>query len=132
MAVFIKLLIIFTLVPLLELYLLIEAGRTIGVGATILLVLLTGVAGAWLARSQGVEILRRIQAETAGGRMPPETLLDGALVLIGGLLLLTPGFFTDLLGFSFLVPFTRRLWRSILSSWLQRQLQRGVITVHRL
>lgn len=129
---FIKLLIIFTLVPLLELYLLIEAGRTIGVGATILLVLLTGVAGAWLARSQGVEILRRIQAETAGGRMPPETLLDGALVLIGGLLLLTPGFFTDLLGFSFLVPFTRRLWRSILSSWLQRQLQRGVITVHRL
>lgn len=129
---FIKLLIIFTLVPLLELYLLIEAGRTIGVGATILLVLLTGVAGAWLARSQGVEILRRIQAETAGGRMPPETLLDGALVLIGGLLLLTPGFFTDLLGFSFLVPFTRRLWRRILSSWLQRQLQRGVITVHRL
>lgn len=129
--VFIKILIIFTVVPLLELYILIEAGRTIGLGATVLLVLLTGIAGAWLARSQGTEILRQIQTETAGGRMPATTLLDGALVLVGGLLLLTPGFFTDLLGFSFLAPITRKVWRKGLNVWLQQQIQRGSVTVYR-
>lgn len=128
---FIKLLLIFTAVPLLELYILIEAGRIIGLGATILLVLLTGVAGAWLARSQGVELLRRIQEETSSGRMPAATLIDGALVLVGGLLLLTPGFFTDLLGFSFLAPVTRVLWRKLLSTWLQQQVMRGNVTIHR-
>ena len=64
---FIKLLIIFVFVPVMELYILIEAGRMIGIGATIGLIMLTGVAGAWLARSQGLEILRRIQQETANG-----------------------------------------------------------------
>ncbi len=114
-----------------ELYILIEAGRTIGLGPTIGLIMLTGIAGAWLARSQGTEIVRRIQDETARGQMPAITLIDGALVLVGGLLLLTPGFFTDILGFSFLVPVTRDLWRKGLSAWLQRQVQHGTVTIHR-
>lgn len=129
---FIKLLIIFIFVPFLELYILIEAGRILGVGPTIGLIMLTGVAGAWLARSQGVEILRRIQEETARGQMPAITLIDGALVLVGGLLLLTPGFFTDVLGFSFLVPITRELWRKTLNLWLQKQISQGTVTIHRL
>jgi len=115
-----------------ELYILIEAGRIIGLGPTIGLIMLTGIAGAWLARSQGVEILRRIQDETARGQMPAITLIDGALVLVGGLLLLTPGFFTDVLGFSFLVPLTRDLWRNILNLWLQKQVQQGSLTIRRL
>ena len=114
-----------------ELYILIEAGEIIGLWPTISLILLTGIAGAWLARSQGVEILRRIQDETARGQMPAITLIDGALVLAGGLLLLTPGFFTDVLGFSFLVPITRDLWRKGLSAWLQRQVQLGTVTIRR-
>ena len=85
------------------LYILIEAGRMMGLAPTIGLIMMTGVAGAWLARSQGVEILRRIQEETSRGQMPATTLIDGALILVGGLLLLTPGFFTDALGFSFLI-----------------------------
>lgn len=129
---FIKLLIIFIFVPLMELYILLEAGRIIGLGATIGLIMLTGIAGAWLARSQGVEILRKIQEETSQGQMPAITLIDGALVLIGGLLLLTPGFFTDALGFSFLVPLTRNLWRKGLSTWLHNQVKRGSVTIHRL
>ena len=129
--VFIIVLACFICVPLLELYILIEAGRIIGVGATIGLIVLTGVAGAWLARSQGVEILRHIQEETARGQMPAITLIDGALVLIGGLLLLTPGFFTDVLGFSFLVPSTRALWQKALSVWLKRQIRQGSVTIHR-
>lgn len=115
-----------------ELYILIEAGRMIGLGATIGLIMLTGAAGAWLARSQGVEILREIQAETARGQMPAIRLIDGVLVLVGGLLLLTPGFFTDALGFSFLVPMTRDLWRKSLNVWLEKQIKRGSVTIQRL
>jgi UPF0716 protein FxsA len=129
--VFIKLLILFVFVPVMELYILIEAGRVIGLAPTIGLIMMTGVAGAWLARSQGVEILRKIQEETSRGQMPATTLIDGALILVGGLLLLTPGFFTDALGFSFLVPLTRELWRKGLSAWLQNQIKRGSVTIHR-
>jgi UPF0716 protein FxsA len=129
---FIKLLIIFVFVPVMELYILIEAGRMIGIGATVGLIMLTGVAGAWLARSQGLEILRRIQQETANGQMPARTLIDGALILVGGLLLLTPGFFTDALGFSFLVPITRELWRKGLSAWLEKQVRQGSVTIYRI
>ncbi len=129
---FIKLLAIFVFVPLMELYILIEAGRIIGLFPTIGLIMMTGVAGAWLARSQGVEIVRRIQEETARGQMPATTLIDGALVLVGGLLLLTPGFFTDVLGFSFLVPQTRNIWRKGLNAWLQKQIKQGSVSIHQL
>lgn len=129
---FIKLLIIFILVPVMELYILIETGRMIGVGATIGLIIMTGVAGAWLARSQGLEILYRIQQDTANGQMPAQTLIDGALILVGGLLLLTPGFFTDALGFSFLIPASRKLWRKALRAWLEKQVRQGSVTIHRI
>jgi UPF0716 protein FxsA len=129
--VFIKLLSIFIFVPLVELYILIEAGRIIGIAPTISLILMTGIAGAWLARSQGIELLRQIQNEMAHGQMPAMALIDGAMVLVGGLLLLTPGFFTDLLGFSFLVPLTRNFWRKVLSTWLQNQISQGSVTIHR-
>ena len=129
---FIKLLLAFIFVPVMELYILIEAGRIVGIGPTIALIMLTGIAGAWLARSQGVAILRRIQDETARGQMPAATLIDGALVLVGGLLLLTPGFFTDLLGFSFLVPSTRDLWRNALNRWLEKQVRQGSVRIHRM
>ena len=129
---FIKLLIFFVFEPVMELYILIEAGRIMGLAPTIGLIMMTGVAGAWLARSQGVEILRRIQEETSRGQMPATILIDGALILVGGLLLLTPGFFTDALGFSFLVPLTRDLWRKGLSTWLQKQIKQGSVNIHRL
>ena len=114
-----------------ELYILLEAGRIMGLAPTIGLIMMTGIAGAWLARSQGVEILRRIQEETSLGQMPATTLIDGALILVGGLLLLTPGFFTDALGFSFLVPATRDLWRKGLSAWLEKQIKQGSVRIHR-
>ena len=128
---FIKLLLIFVFIPILELYILIETGRMIGVAATLGLIIMTGIAGAWLARSQGLEILQRIQRDTARGQMPAQTLIDGALVLVGGLLLLTPGFFTDALGFSFLIPLSRELWRKALSAWLEKQVRQGSVTIRR-
>ncbi|MDT8440767.1 MAG: FxsA family protein [Desulfuromonadales bacterium] len=129
---FIKLLLIFTLVPVCELYLLIEVGRILGTGTTIALILLTGAAGAWLARSQGLDILRRIQTEAAQGQMPANSLLDGMMILIGGLLLLTPGFATDLFGFSCLIPASRALWRHALAIWLEKRLRQGTVTIYRV
>ena len=128
---FIRLLFLFTVVPVLELYVLLKVGALIGTMPTIALILLTGVAGAYLARTQGFDLLRRIQTEMAQGRLPAGELLDGAMVLVGGLLLLTPGFVTDLLGFSFLAPLARALWRDWFSRWLEAQIRQGSITVRR-
>lgn len=129
---FIRLLILFTCIPLLELYVLIEAGRQIGLAATILLVLLTGIAGAWLARTQGIDVLQRIQTQMNQGEMPGPVLMDGVMILVGGLLLFTPGFCTDLLGFTFLVPFTRIFWRDLLVAWAKKNIEQGNIRIHRM
>ena len=128
---FIKLLIAFTLVPVLELYVLLEAGRQIGIGATILLILLTGVSGAYLARSQGFDLISRIQRELNQGRVPTEDLTDGIMILAGGLLLLTPGFCTDLLGFCLLTPATRTVFKTWLKKWFNRKISRGEIHFRR-
>jgi UPF0716 protein FxsA len=113
---FFKLMLLFIVVPIMEIYVLLEVGNTIGLAATILLVFATGVAGAYLARSQGVSLMLKIQQELAAGRMPAEELIDGAMVLSGGLLLLTPGFCTDLTGFLLLAPFSR----TVLKGWLKK------------
>lgn len=129
---FIKLLVPFTIVPLIELYLILLAGRQFGVLPTVAAIFLTGASGAWLARRQGFELLRRIQRELTLGKIPAGELMDGALILAGGILLLTPGFFTDLFGLALLLPLTRALFKSLLQRWLQRQADRGVIVVQRL
>ena len=114
-----KLFLAFTLIPLAELYLLVTIGTHIGVGPTIAIVLGTGIAGAWLAKQQGLATLGRIQASLGQGIMPAEELLDGALLLVGGVLLVTPGLLTDLAGLSLLIPPTR----TALKRWLRRRFQ---------
>jgi len=129
--VFIKLLLVFIFVPILEVYTLIQAGSLIGVGPTIAVILLTGIAGAYLAKSQGVELLQRIQRELSEGRMPTEELLDGALVLVGGVVLLTPGFWTDLCGFICLVPGTRNLIKTFVKAVFEKQVRKGAVQFRR-
>ena len=107
-----RLLILFIIVPLVELYLLAIVGGRVGLPATILLVVLTGAWGAYLAKSQGLSILAKIQFETSAGRVPTAELLDGLLVLIGGVVLLTPGLLTDLVGFLLMVPSFRAIIRN--------------------
>lgn len=128
---FIRLLILFTLIPVIELYVLLKVGALIGIGSTVLLILLTGVAGAYLARTQGFDLLRRIQMEMDQGRLPAGELLDGAMVLTGGILLLTPGFCTDLFGFFLLVPLTRNFLKKFLQRWLLSMSSNGRIHIHR-
>ena len=127
----VRLVVLFAVVPVIEIYLIIKAGQLIGPLPTVLLLLVISLAGAWLVRSQGFMILRRIQSELAEGRLPAAELLDGAMILAGGVLLLTPGFFTDLLGLFFLIPFTRRVIKQTVRSWLQGRLDRGGVIIRR-
>lgn len=113
------LILLFTLIPITELALLIEIGRYIGVGYTLGVVIFTGVAGAYLAKTQGLITLRRIQEDVNQGRMPTDKLLDGVLILCSGILLLTPGFITDIIGFMGLIPLTRGLFKR----WLKRKIE---------
>ena len=114
-----KLLLAFTIIPIIEIYLLIEIGSIFGVLTAITLVILTGFLGAFMARMQGLQTLFRIQESLREGKMPSGELLDALLIVIAGLVLLTPGFLTDSAGFLLLIPTTRN---SIIS-WLQRQIK---------
>lgn len=125
----IRLVLLFTVVPLVELTILVQLGRWMGLGATVALVLATGIAGAWLARWQGVAVLRRIQGDLAEGRMPAGALLDGALILAAGAVLLTPGLLTDLVGLALLVPPLRALVRRRIGDALRRRMQTGAAQV---
>lgn len=121
---FAKLLALFTIVPIGELYLLIKIGEYIGAGPTILIVLVTGIAGAFLARQQGAKVWLQIRNEMEAGRFPADRLIDALLMLIAGAVLITPGIVTDLLGFTILVPLTRAPIRKWVKKRLRRMMER--------
>ncbi len=98
----------FLIVPIIEIYLLLQVGGIIGVFPTVLLVVFTAALGAWLLRRQGFETWQRLQNNLAQGTIPAYEMIEGPILLVGGALLLTPGFFTDLLGFTCLLPALRR------------------------
>lgn len=95
---------LFLFIPLIEIYLLIKVGGHIGAGWTVFLVVFTAVLGAALLRQQGLSTLRRLQECTQRGELPAIPMVEGAFLLVAGALLLTPGFFTDAIGFLFLIP----------------------------
>ena len=114
-----KLFLAFTIIPIIEIYLLIEIGSMFGALTAVTLVILTGFLGAFLARMQGLQTLYRIQESLREGRMPSGELLDALLIVIAGLVLLTPGFLTDSAGFLLLIPATR----NAIKNWLRRQIE---------
>lgn len=116
---FLKLFLAFSLVPVAELYLLVLLGGKIGALNTIAVVILTGVAGAWLARQQGLGVLARVRGSLAQGVVPAAEMLDGLFIVAAGVLLLTPGFLTDLAGIIFLLPQTR----APIKSWLRLKME---------
>lgn len=122
---FTKLLILFVIVPVTELYILIEVGKKIGSLTTIGIIILTGIIGAYLVKSQGFMILRKIQNDLNEGIMPGDSLIQGAIILAGGILLLTPGFVTDIIGFIFLIPVSRRVVKKFLLKWLKGKIKEG-------
>ena len=122
-----RLIFLFTLVPLIELAILVYLGTIIGALYTVLIVVATGILGAVMARHQGLAALSRIRSNIDSGIMPANELFDGALILAGGLLLLTPGIITDIVGFAVLVPQTRRIIGRWIRSLIHRRIQRGEI-----
>ncbi len=108
MHIFQILLLLFLLIPILEIYLLIEIGGILGTPTTVFLVVFTAVLGALLLRHQGLYTLNRARTGMARGELPTMAMAEGVVLLISGALLLTPGFFTDTIGFLGLVPFVRR------------------------
>ena len=122
---FTKLLALFIIVPVAELYILIEVGKRIGSITTIGIIILTGIFGASLVKNQGFTILRKIKNDLNAGIMPGDSLIQGVIILVGGILLLTPGFFTDILGLIFLIPLSRNVVKKYLLEWLKGKIREG-------
>jgi UPF0716 protein FxsA len=122
-----RLALLFVLVPVLELVVLIELGQVVGLWPTLALVVLTGVAGATLARAEGLRVLWSFQQEMAAGRLPGQALQDGISVLVGGAFLLTPGVLTDVVGFSLLLPPSRRWIQARFRRSLEGRIQEGSV-----
>jgi UPF0716 protein FxsA len=119
------LVVIFILVPIAELYVIIKVGEAIGLVPTILLLLADAVLGSMLLRHQGRAAWIRFNRALAEGRLPHKEVFDGVLVIMGGALLLTPGFLTDILGLIFLIPPTRALVRALSARFVRRRLALG-------
>ncbi len=120
-----KLFLAFTLIPVVEIYLLIKIGGHIGALNTVVLVVATGFAGAYLARMQGMQTMFRVRSSLQQGVMPTEDLLDAVLIFAAGIVLLTPGFITDISGLLLLIPETRLLFKRYLKkrldTWMVEQ-----------
>ena len=122
---FLKLFLAFTLIPAAEIYLLIEIGSVIGALNTLLIIIFTGMAGAYLARLEGMRTFLKIQSSLQQGSMPAEEMIDALIILVAGIVLLTPGFLTDITGLLLLIPqvrfFVKRWLRKKFDQWTNTQ-----------
>jgi UPF0716 protein FxsA len=119
------LLLLFIVVPLLELYVILQVGEAIGVLPTIALLIVDSLLGAALMRSQGRAVWQRFQSTMQAGRIPHREVFDGVLVIFGGAFLITPGFLTDIIGILFLAPPTRALIRRVFLGRLAARMALG-------
>ena len=111
----------FIVVPILELAVIIQVGSSFGVWPTLFMLLTVSIVGAWLVRFQGIGVLNRIQRQIAAGQLPTDELVNGVLILVAGALMLTPGFLTDAVGLSLLIPPIRAVVRRGLAARFRRR-----------
>ena len=126
-----RLFLCFTLIPVIELYLLIKVGTVIGGLNTILIVILTGFVGAWLARMEGLNTMIKVRRNLDQGIMPAEDLMDALIILIAGLVLITPGIMTDVFGLMLLWPVTRNAFKRFLRKKFDEIQAKGNINITR-
>lgn len=119
----VRLLLLFIVVPFVELALLMKVAEWTSILHTLALVVITGAIGTWLARAEGLKTVARIRESMAQGQMPTDSLLDAVMILIAGALLLTPGILTDAFGFSLLIPFFRKWYRARLIAWFKKNVR---------
>ncbi len=126
-----KLFLCFTLIPVLELYLLIKIGTVMGGFNTILLVILTGFVGAWLARMEGMNTMIKLRMNLQQGLMPAEELIDAVIIFAAGVVLLTPGLITDVFGLALLWPVTRNKFKLVIKRKFDEMQLHGAIDINR-
>lgn len=119
------LLVAFVVVPILEIYVIIQVGHVIGAWWTIVLLVADSIVGSWLVKREGARAFEALRAALASGRMPAREISDGALILVGGTLMVSPGFVTDVVGFALILPFTRPVARRVLAVLVARRLLAG-------
>ncbi len=124
-SIFGYILILFTVIPLVELYLLLQIAERTSAMITFVIILVTGIVGAFFAKIQGRLVIQKIRISLQQAIMPKEELVDGLCVLIGGAFLLTPGILTDVAGFTLLIPVTRNLYKKILKHKFEQMIQTG-------
>ncbi len=125
----VKWILLFIAVPVAEVIIYIKLGKIIGLLPTLALIFGTGIAGVILARQQGFQIMNAVRREIAVGRVPGNQLIDGLLILIGAVFLITPGLLTDLAGFFLLVPFTRVRVREFLKRRIRKWIREGKTSI---
>lgn len=123
------LLFLFILIPTVEVTVLIGSSHLIGMWPTFAMIMFTAALGAYLAKQQGFMVLREIQSRLNRGEMPGDAVLDGIFVFIGGVLLLVPGYVTDIIGFVFIFPLTRKLFKPVVMKWLEWKLRRNTTVI---
>jgi UPF0716 protein FxsA len=128
---FIRLFLLFTVVPAIELYLIIKVGSVIGALNTIFIIIFTGILGAYYAREQGFRVVSNIQWKMQQGTVPGDDLVNGAMLLVGGAFLITPGFITDFAGFSLIFPPTREAIKVVVKRHLEKRVRQGEVKVYR-
>jgi UPF0716 protein FxsA len=116
---------LFIIVPALEIWVILQTGEWIGGWETFLLIVAAGVLGAYLSKRETAKIWAEAQRQLSMGQMPGQSILDGLCVLVGGILLMTPGFLSDFVGIFLVLPFTRPFFRRLLYNWIRRRLDRG-------
>lgn len=120
---------IFIVVPVLEIGILLWSGNTLGLLPTIIIILGTGILGAYLAKKQGLKAIRDVQIQMKNFQAPGDAMVNAVFIFAGGLLLLSPGFITDLFGFLFLFSPTRQLFKPLVYKWIRSKMKNGQIIV---
>ena len=129
---FSKLFIVFALIPVIELTLLIKIGTIIGTLNTVILVIFTALVGAYLVKMEGISVVTRFQNNLSTGKFPADEIFDGAMILVAGALLVTPGVMTDVVGFSLVLPASRKVIKNFLKIYIQKRISSGDIHIHKL
>lgn len=125
------LLITFIIVPIIEIALFIWTDGQLGIWAVIVLILLTGILGTIIVRYEGIQTMRRAQTSIQGGDIPKDEILEGICLLIGSVLLITPGFFTDIVGFFVVFPLTRKPFIRLIKKVIAKKIAKGTIIYRR-
>lgn len=123
------LLFLLILIPAIEITVLIGSSHIIGLWSTFAMIVFTGVVGVYLAKRQGFKVLREIQSKLNRGEMPGAAVLDGIFVFVGGILLVLPGYVTDVMGFIFVIPITRALLKPLVMKWMEWKFRKNATII---